>query len=122
MAETFTLENTNRWWSTVGHALLAAMTNHVKAIGQEHRIREVFDVGDHKAGLNVVFTINGVEVSFRSVMEAWEAERDSWIQEAAKQMMFEKLNKFSVLFSNVQRSLEDAMQATFPDIDLDLRD
>lgn len=115
MAETFTFENTNQWDDLPGRALITVMTHYCEEHGGD--ILSVFKMKPgEKVGLNVVFTVNGVEVSLRKVLEQWHKQRDEWLVRAARKLLEDRFSKISNMLENVERSIKDEIFNVFPDL------
>lgn len=114
MAETFTFENTNQWDDLPGRALITVMTNYCEEHGGD--ILSVFKMKPGEVNLNVVFTVNGVEVSLRKVLDQWHKQRDEWLVRAARKLLEDRFGKISNMLENVERSIKDEIFNVFPDL------
>lgn len=100
-------------------ALLAAMTIHLETIGRPGDILEVFDMKPHSKEnplhVNICLTINGVEVSLKSVLEQWMKNQEEHIREKASELIGERLQKFDDEMESLSKAIKEKAIATFPE-------
>lgn len=99
------------------NAIITAITSHLEKIGDPGGMLDVFNITTPADSITVCLTINGVEVSLKSVLEAWQKHIDEHVELAAARVINGRLDKFDELFCSMSNALKEEAVKAFPDID-----
>jgi hypothetical protein len=94
--------------SLIGHCLM-------HAIGKDPLAKKVFETirpGDEH--VEVVLTMNGVELSLKGFLEHYNAHTEEWVHKQAKKLIEDRFHAFEATLEKGRRALSSFFRQEFP--------
>lgn len=110
MSEKVSIKEMIDWKNIVGHCVLNAISYSPELKEATKDIRDAQEV-------EVVLTINGIEVSLRNFLNRFEEEHDRMLMQQCKELMDQKFSGINNMMHQAEQAMKDHFQRAFPDYD-----
>jgi hypothetical protein len=109
MGEKVSIKEATEHNSLIGYCLMQAMGKASTA----NKVMETIRPGDEH--IEVVLTINGVEVSLRGFLEQYNSQTEEWVHRQARRLFEDRLRAFEETLERGRKALSSFFRQQFPD-------